>query len=295
MGCHTERRTVKRGPHRHQGQNMTTACLKARPPALVWNATPTQTEVRVRSLFPKGHGDIASWLFGELNLQPSGRGQLKPRPRHLLWGNECPAGPGPYSSVYEQLLLLIKQDSVINKQAAFLICKGPEALTAILKHKRFIWVRRKSGRYYLHRGRTCLHICCKRRFLLIKAKKKQMFPVWRPPLDEKVTGVSLVRRSKLLRLNSWDSDSRAGTFAERISSNFLFLPAYLILCRMEREEGSAAWRPPRTASLLYIVQLTLVLCNSGQTGKICENWRKEVFACSRSWPLKRCSRIYRNP
>lgn len=56
---------------------------------------------------------------------------------------------------------------------------------------------------------------------------------------------------------------------------------------MEREEGSAARRPPRTASLLRIVQLTLVLRNSYV--KIGENWRKEVFACSRSRPLRRDS------
>lgn len=47
------------------------------PGACVGMTGSAQTEVQVRSRFPKG--DIASWLFGDLNPRPSGRGLRKPR------------------------------------------------------------------------------------------------------------------------------------------------------------------------------------------------------------------------
>lgn len=54
--------------------------LKATPPpgssALAgW----TQTEAQVRSFCPEGHGDFGNWLFGELNLRPSGCGTAATR------------------------------------------------------------------------------------------------------------------------------------------------------------------------------------------------------------------------
>lgn len=72
-------------------------------------------------LFPKGHHDIASWLFQKFNLGPSGYRTVSgnARPTRLLLGNECPEGSEWYGCVCDQLLLLIRYEQqicVINKK-----------------------------------------------------------------------------------------------------------------------------------------------------------------------------------
>lgn len=94
----------KAQPHLHQGQEVTSACLKAATPTppttssacigMKCKHTWTQMEVHVRRFFPQGHGDIVSWLF-VWRIEPAAicfQDSRNPGPTHLLRGNECPTG-----------------------------------------------------------------------------------------------------------------------------------------------------------------------------------------------------------
>lgn len=102
----------------------------------------------MRSFCPEGRGDIGSWLFGELNLRPSGCGTAATRGQRAC----CEVTSVRQDRAQHTNNGCFQRNTATSSTNTQLLWSA--VLTAILKHQRFMGIRRKSGHQDLQRGRS---------------------------------------------------------------------------------------------------------------------------------------------
>lgn len=112
---------------------------------------------------PEGHGDIGSWLFGELNLRPSGGGTAATRGQRAC----CEV----MSVRPDRAECTNNGCSQRNTAASSTSTRPLWSAAAIFKHQRFMGIGRKSGHHDLQRGRS---LCG------LTSSPLQLFPACRP-------------------------------------------------------------------------------------------------------------------